>query len=131
MGVPILIILDIWRRKMKMRALLCLMLMGSLTAQDLLEGGSQKLNASPKQIVPFKLSYEDLPHRGVTDFKGSVLVQFVIDEEGKVVLPEIIDTFDIFLNSTIIDKVMAIRFEPAKQNGKPVRVRYNLPILFK
>ena len=131
MGVPILIILDIWRRKMKMRALLCLMLMGSLTAQDLLEGGSQKLNASPKQIVPFKLSYEDLPHRGVTDFKGSVLVQFVIDEDGKVVHPEIIDTFNIFLNSAIIDKVMAIRFEPAKQNGKPVRVTYNLPILFK
>ena len=26
---------------------------------------------------------------------------------------------------------MAIRFEPAKQNGKPVRVRYNLPSLFK
>ena len=116
---------------MKIRALVCLMLMGSLTAQDLLEGGSQKLNASPKQIVPFKLTYEDLPYQSVADFKGSVLVQFVIDEDGKVVHPEIIDTFNIFLNSAIIDKVMAIRFEPAKQNGKPVRVRYNLPILFK
>ena len=48
--------------------------MGSLTAQDLLEGGSQKLNASPKQIVPFKLTYEDLPYKSVTDFKGSVLI---------------------------------------------------------
>ena len=116
---------------MKMRALLCLMLMGSLTAQDLLEGGSQKLNTSPKQIVPFELTYEDLPYKSVTNFKGSVLVQFVIDEDGRVIHPEIIDTFNIFLNSAIIDKVMAIRFEPATQNGKPVKVRYNLPILFK
>ena len=105
--------------------------MGSLTAQDLLEGGSQKLNTTPKQIVPFKLTYEDLPYQSVADFKGSVLVQFVIDEDGKVVHPEIIDTFNIFLNSAIIDKVMAIRFEPARQNGKPIRVRYNLPIIFK
>ena len=126
-----LIISDIWRKKMKMRALVCLMLMGSLTAQDLLESGSQKLSASPKQIVPFELTYEDLPYKSVTNFKGSVLVQFVIDEDGRVIHPEIIDTFNIFLNSAIIDKVMAIRFEPAKQNGKPVRVRYNLPILFK
>ena len=104
--------------------------MGSLTAQDLLESGSQELS-NPKQIVPFKLSYEDLPYKSVTNFKGSVLVQFVIDEEGKVTHPEVIDTFDIFLNSAIIDKVMAIRFEPITQNGRPIKVRYNLPIVFK
>ena len=34
-------------------------------------------------------------------------------------------------NKTIIDKVMAIKFSPALQNGRPVRVKYKLPILFK
>ncbi len=35
------------------------------------------------------------------------------------------------LNDAIISKVMAIEFEPAKQNGRPVLVQYQLPILFK
>ena len=116
---------------MKMRALVCLMLMGSLTAQNLPKSGSQERNKTPKQIVPFKLSYEDLPYKNDNNLKGSVLVQFVIDEEGRVIEPEIVDTFNIELNSTIIDKVMAIKFEPALQNGKPIKVRYNLPILFR
>ena len=107
-----------------MRMLLInLLLIGSIVAND--------NSHPPKQIVPFKLSYEDLPYKSVTNFKGSVLVQFVIDEEGKVTHPEVIDTFDIFLNSAIIDKVMAIRFEPITQNGRPIKVRYNLPIVFK
>ena len=55
---------------------------------------------------------------------------FTVDERGKVINPEIIDTFDIELNDAIIDRVMAIKFNPAKQNGRPVRVQYNLPILF-
>ena len=50
---------------------------------------------------------------------------------GKVINPEIIVTFNIDLNETIIDRVMAIEFKPALQNGRPVRVRYKLPILFK
>ena len=35
------------------------------------------------------------------------------------------------LNETIIDKVLAIEFEPALQNGTPVEVQYMLPIMFK
>ena len=52
-------------------------------------------------------------------------------EEGNVVNPEIVDTFNTDWSQTIIDKVMAIEFEPALQNGRPVQIRYNLPILFK
>jgi len=58
-------------------------------------------------------------------------VEFVVDTRGKVVRPNIVDTFNIKLNETIIDRVMAIKFKPALQNGKPVEVKYLLPIVFK
>ena len=114
-----------------MRALLCLILMGSLVAQDLSIGKNQQ----PQVTKPFHITYDDLPHASMNRFlnqtKGTVLVQFVINEYGEVIEPEIIDTFNIELNDAIIDNVMCIQFEPATQNGRPVKVRYNLPILFK
>lgn len=106
-----------------MRALLCLLLMGSLVAKNKTQ--------HPKVKNTFQLYYEDFKTYDTTEWKGEVIVSFVIDEMGKVIDPEIIDTFNIELNETIIDKVMAIKFKPALQNGRPVKVRYKLPILFK
>ena len=63
--------------------------------------------------------------------RGNVIVQFRVDKYGKVIQPEILDTFNTYLNDTIIDKVLAIEFHPALQNGQPVEVNYRLPILFK
>ena len=103
------------------------MLVGVLTAQNSLWSESQL----PKITTPFQIDYLDLPYPDTSQYKGRVLVKFVVDERGKVVNPEIIDTFDIEINDAIIDRVMAIKFNPAKQNGRPVRVHYNLPILFK
>ena len=108
-----------------MRALLCLILMGSLLSQNL------DRTQQPEVKKPFNLYYEDFNAYDTTEWKGEVIVSFVIDEMGKVINPEIIDTFNIELNETIIDKVMAIKFKPALQNGIPVKVRYKLPILFK
>tara|TARA_Y100001938_G_C7833213_1_gene302430 strand:+ start:173 stop:505 length:333 start_codon:yes stop_codon:yes gene_type:complete len=110
-----------------MRTIIFLMLMGSLVAQDLPDGESQK----PKITTPFEIDYLDLPNPDTSEYKGKILVKFVVDEKGRVVEPQIIDTFDIELNDAIIDRVMAIKFNPATQNGTPVRVRYKLPILFK
>ena len=98
-------------------------LMGSLIAQNKTQ--------QPEVKKPFNLSYHDFKFDKLKDYRGEVIVSFVIDEMGKVINPEIIDTFDIKLNETIIDKVMAIEFKPALQNGRPVRVKYKLPILFK
>ena len=109
-----------------MRGIACLILVGSLIAQN-----NNQQTKEPEQKIPFRLSYEDFDTYDTVDYRGEVIVSFVIDEMGKVINPEIIDTFDIELNETIIDRVMAIKFSPAIQNGRPVRVRYRLPILFK
>ena len=110
-----------------MRVIMSLLLMGSLIAQDLPTGKSRH----PKVKKPFNLSYIDIQHIDTTSFVGNVLVEFTVDKQGKVIEPNIIDTFNIKLNETIIDKVMCLEFKPALQNGRPVKVRYKLPILFK
>tara|TARA_R100000005_G_C4888239_1_gene136433 strand:- start:266 stop:571 length:306 start_codon:yes stop_codon:yes gene_type:complete len=101
--------------------------MGLLIAQDLPTGKSQH----PKVKKPFNLSYEDVKHLDTTSFVGNILVEFTVDTEGKVIEPNIVDTFNIKLNEAVIDKVMCLEFKPALQNGKPVKVKYKLPILFK
>ena len=110
-----------------MRALLCLMLLGSLAAQNLRD----ELSQPPKAKTEFKLFYEDIDGYTHLNLRGSVLVQFKVNTKGEVTHPEIVDTFNNHLNKTIIDKVLAIEFEPALQNGRPIEVNYLLPILFK
>ena len=110
-----------------MRAVLCLFLMGSLTAQNL----HHSLSQPPQTKTPFELYYEDIDGYRHLNLRGSVLVQFRVDKQGRVIQPKIINTFNDYLNDTILDKVLAIEFEPALQNGKPIEVNYQLPILFK
>ena len=74
-----------------MKRLFCLILMGVLTAQDLPTGRSQH----PKIKKHFNISYQDLHHIDTTEFTGNVLVEFTVNENGKVVKPNIIDTFNI------------------------------------
>ena len=108
-----------------MKRLICLFLLGTLTAQNLPVGKSRL----PKLKTQFELHYHDLPLNKHLS-KGSILIEFTVNEKGKVVKPSIIDSFDVELNDTVVDKVMSLRFKPALQNGRPVPVRYKLPIVF-
>ena len=82
-----------------------------------------------EQIVPFNLTYEDVKEIG--EVMGQILVSFIVDESGKVVDAEILNTFDTDLIPIVLDKVVQMEFTPAIQNGYPIRVKYNLPIVFK
>ena len=83
----------------------------------------------PEQIIPFRLTYEDV--KDVGEVMGQILVSFIVDESGKVIDAEILNTFDTELIPIVLDKVLQMEFNPALQNGYPIRVKYNLPILFK
>ena len=90
-----------------------------------------KQSHPPKAIKSFNLSYQELNLITYTNQIGNVIVEFVISKEGKVVQPEIVDTFNITFNAVILDKVRQMKFTPPLQNGDPVEVRYKLPIAFK
>ena len=83
----------------------------------------------PEQIIPFKLTYEDV--KDIGEVMGQILVSFIVDESGKVIDAEILNTFDTELIPIVLDKVLQMEFNPALQNGYPIRVKYNLPIVFK
>ena len=104
------------------KLLSCLLLLGTLVAND--------KSHLPKEIVPFELYAHELPNVHNV-YEGKVLVSFVIDEQGNVSKAEIIDSFDVKLNDVVLNKVRQTKYKPAIQNGRAVKVKYQLPIVFK
>ncbi len=62
---------------------------------------------------------------------GRVIVQFIVDQEGNVVDPVVLRGIGGGCNEEALRVVKLAKFIPGKQRGKPVRVRYTLPITFK
>jgi len=94
--------------------------------------GQKPSHKFPKVKVPFELNYYDI-RQGIYEASstGKIIVEFYINEAGEVENPIIIDTFNVNLNDVILDKVRRTSYYPAIQNGKPVKVKYSLPIQFK
>ena len=93
--------------------------------------GNEGKNRYPIAKKQFELTYYDLRKTLLDEIPEGVIVEFEINERGKVENPVIRKSFELSISDAIIDKVMMLKFKPALQNGRPVRVRYKLPILFK
>ena len=108
-----------------MKRLMCLFLMGLISAQTL-------ETSLPKPKEPFVLTYHDIREDILKKTpQGKITVDFYINERGEVENPVIRDTFNIALNEVVLDKVRQASYYPAVQNGRPVRIKYTLPIVFK
>lgn len=62
--------------------------------------------------------------------QGVVILQAIIDCEGNVVEIMVLQGLSHGLTESAVDAVSRWRFEPARQNGMPVSVHYNLTINF-
>ena len=62
--------------------------------------------------------------------EDTVYVRFIVDHHGHVRTPEIAQGHALFERAAL-DAVSGLLFEPARQNGQPVRVRMVLPIEFR
>ncbi len=64
--------------------------------------------------------------------QGRVVVQFVVNQDGSIVDPEVVRAVDPYLDKEAL-RVISImpKWKPGKQLGKPVRVRYTVPVTFK
>lgn len=76
-----------------------------------------------------KMTYPEEARRA--GLEGRVIVQFIVDEKGNVINPSVIKGDYESLNEEALRVVKQATFEPGKQNGKPVRVQYSLPITYK
>lgn len=62
---------------------------------------------------------------------GIVHVSCIIDEEGKVVEPELIDGLSFHANQEALNLVRSLpKWKPAIKNGKPIRVKRTLAVYF-
>jgi protein TonB len=65
------------------------------------------------------------------DFCGKILIRFVIDTDGSVIKPQIIRSCGPTFDKELLRVIKFLpRFKPGYQNGKAVKVYFNLPIVF-
>ncbi|MCI0410234.1 MAG: energy transducer TonB [Acidobacteria bacterium] len=62
--------------------------------------------------------------------EGQVIVEVVVDKEGKTTNPRVITPPSIF-DYSALDAAVTYRYKPAMKNGQPVSVTMNIIILFK
>jgi len=63
--------------------------------------------------------------------EGRVFVQFVIDEKGNVTNPIILKGIGGGCDEAALEAVKKAKFTPGKQRGRPVKVQYSIPIVFR
>jgi TonB family protein len=70
--------------------------------------------------------------RKAKNITGKILIEFIIDKDGKIVEPKIVRSLNPELDKEAVDVLM--RYEnwiPGQQRGRKIRCRYTLPLSFK
>jgi TonB family protein len=62
---------------------------------------------------------------------GRVIIQFTVDEEGRVVDPQVVKGLGAGCDEEALRVLQAATFKPGKQRGKPVAVKMSIPFMFK
>ena len=64
--------------------------------------------------------------------EGRVIVQFVVDKDGSISNPEVVRGVDAYLDKEAIRVISSMpKWRPGVQNGKKVRVKYTVPVVFR
>ncbi len=64
--------------------------------------------------------------------QGRVTVSFVVETDGSITDVEVARSVDPFLDREAMRIVKAMpKWTPGKKNGKPVRVKYTVPVVFR
>jgi protein TonB len=73
-------------------------------------------------VYPFELRQKKI--------EGTVYVQFIVDQDGRVVEPRIEKSTHSAFDKPALDAVRQWRFEPAVRDGRPVQAHLRVPIRF-
>ena len=73
------------------------------------------------------------PEQAVKEgIQGRVTVRFIVEKDGSISDVKPVLSVHPLLNKEAVRVVKSMpKWSPGKQNGKPVRVRFNLPVMFK
>jgi len=87
-------------------------------------------NEAMNKIISSNLHY---PKEALEEnIQGRVIVQFVVDEQGKITDAKVLRGIGHGCDKEALRVINAMpNWKPGKQRGKPVRVSYTLPLIFK
>ncbi len=89
-------------------------------------GGMEALLAYLSKNIKYPSIAQD------NNIKGRVIVEFVVNKDGSIVEPVVKRSVDTSLDNEAMRVIKAMpKWKPGKQRGKPVRVRYTVPVLFR
>lgn len=80
------------------------------------------------EAVQRLIRYPEMARRA--GIEGVVYVQFVIDEEGRVINPVVLRGIGGGCDEAAVAAVLQVRFRPGMQRGRAVRVQYAIPVRF-
>lgn len=81
------------------------------------------------QSLQKEIKYPELAIRA--NIEGRVYVRFIVNEKGEVESPEVIRGIGGGCDEEALRVVKMAKFKPGLQRGRPVRVQYNLPVIFR
>lgn len=82
----------------------------------------------------------EVVHRTIPDYpadarlqgkQGSVVVETEIDEDGRAAAPRVVRGLSETMDAAALAAVAQWRFQPARRNGRPVRVRFRVTVDFR
>ena len=76
-----------------------------------------------------QVTYPEMALR--TGIEGRVTIQFIVNERGQVENPRVIRGIGGGCDEEALKAVSQARFTPGLQRGRPVKVQYSLPIVFR
>lgn len=76
-----------------------------------------------------KVRYPEMARKA--GIEGRVIIQFIVNEDGNVESPRVVRGIGGGCDEEALRAVKQAKFKPGRQRGKPVRVQYSLPIVFK
>ena len=86
-----------------------------------LKGGLAKLQGC--------VNYPEMARKA--GIEGRVIVQFIVNEQGSVENPRVVRGIGGGADEEALRCVKQAEFQPGRQRGKPVRVQYSLPVVFR
>ena len=87
------------------------------------------------QIAMLKYIMENIkyPEQAMKEgIQGRVAVRFIVEKDGSISNVKAVRSVHPLLDKEAVRVVESMpKWSPGKQNGKPVRVRFNVPVMFK
>lgn len=114
----------------------------SIAVPDESGGGEAEIFAVVEEMPSFpggdakllEFLYQEIRYPSIaleSRIQGLVVVQFIIDEQGRIINPAITRGIGGGCDEEALRVVQSMpKWKPGKQRGRPVKVRYNLPVRF-